>query len=112
MLAKKRMTRPSLFGTMLWLVRNMLIRTPFWRGPMVSFTRRRKYGGRFNSIWQPWHEDLSFLSSVAPSFITWNTRALLHHLPSTRKIKCARLAEMIRPHAMIALQETHGTEEE
>eukprot|EP00959_Pyramimonas_sp_CCMP1952_P421931 8838998-Pyramimonas_sp.AAC.1 len=48
-----------------------------------------------NHVLQPWHEDLSFLLSVAPSFTTWNTRALLHHLPSTRKTKGARLAAMI-----------------
>eukprot|EP00959_Pyramimonas_sp_CCMP1952_P262161 5482326-Pyramimonas_sp.AAC.1 len=61
---------------------------------------------------QPWIEDLSQYDTGVPSFITWNARALLHHLPAIRKKKCRRLAALMKPHTMIGLQEVHGTEEE
>eukprot|EP00959_Pyramimonas_sp_CCMP1952_P218058 4560714-Pyramimonas_sp.AAC.1 len=73
---------------------------------------RTQCNGRFNRTLQVWKEDFKRGIPQQVAFMTWNTRALLHHDMGLRTNKFNKLREFCKNMSIAALQEVHGTKEE
>eukprot|EP00959_Pyramimonas_sp_CCMP1952_P002431 50388-Pyramimonas_sp.AAC.1 len=75
---------------------------------ITSSTRRREFSGKFSRTLNTWHEHIRERPLQEIKFVTWNTRALLHHRPDVRRKKAAKLKLFCRGAGAVALQEVHG----
>eukprot|EP00959_Pyramimonas_sp_CCMP1952_P368338 7715713-Pyramimonas_sp.AAC.1 len=64
--------------------------------------------GVFSPLWQAWSGPQGVRWPL--QIVTWNARALFHHNLPSRQAKFSILHRLLRPGAVVAIQESHGTE--
>eukprot|EP00959_Pyramimonas_sp_CCMP1952_P082455 1723105-Pyramimonas_sp.AAC.1 len=95
-------TTPSYTSTLSTKMSSRLLST-------TSSTRMREFSGRFSRTLNTWHEKIRERPLQEIKFVTWNTRALLHHKPDVRRKKAAKLKLFCRGAGVVALLEVLGS---